>query len=227
VVKVKICGITSLDDALAACDAGADALGFVFAPEAKTRNRYIDPEDASGIIDKLPPFVSAIAVCVNAPRERLLEYLEFVDYVQLCGDESPQECALVPAHAIGSRLECPTAGEARGAPLRDRVIKAFRVSREFEPSLMRAYPGPAYLLDASVAGQHGGTGATCDWDVARRAVALGHPIILAGGLTPENVAEAVRYVRPYAVDTSGGVESAPGKKDHEKVRRFIQNAKHA
>jgi len=211
VVRVKICGITNLDDALAACEAGADALGFVFAPEAKTRNRYIDPENACCIIDKLPPFVTVVAVCVDAPRERLLEYLAFADYVQLCGDESPQECA----------------GEVRGAPLGDRVIKAFRVSQEFDPARMRAYPGPAYLLDAPVPGRHGGTGAMCDWDVARRAVALGHPIILAGGLTPENVAEAVLYVRPYAVDTSGGVESAPGKKDHEKIRRFLQNAKHA
>jgi len=201
--KVKICGITSCADALAACDAGADAIGFVFAEEARARGRYLSPDEAAKIVDKLPPFVLTVAVTVNEPRERLAEYLEFVDRVQLCGDERVQDCV-----AFG-----------------DRAIKAFRVDADFSPSVMMSYPTSAYLLDAHVPGQHGGTGARCDWAVAREAVALGRPVILAGGLTPENVAEAVRQVRPYAVDVSGGVESAPGKKDHERIRSFINNVR--
>ena len=201
--KVKICGITNLDDALAACEAGADALGFVFATEAKARNRYIDPEAARQICHALPPFIQKVAVCVNEPIDDLMRYLHFMNYVQLCGEETVVDCQFV----------------AR------RAIKAFRVGPGFRPEDMLEYPAKVYLLDASVPGAHGGTGAVCDWDVARRAVELGRPIILAGGLTPENVAEAVARVRPYAVDTSGGVESAPGKKDHERMRCFIQNAK--
>ncbi|NIA15401.1 MAG: phosphoribosylanthranilate isomerase [Nitrospiraceae bacterium] len=201
-MKVKICGITNLEDALAACEAGADALGFVFAEEAKARNRYVDPEEACAIIQQLPPFVLSVAVCVNEPIERLAEYLGFVDRVQLCGEESVEDC-----RALGPR-----------------AIKAFGVPAGFDSRAMLAYPASAYLLDASVRGAHGGTGVTCDWQRARDAVALGRPIILAGGLTPDNVAEAVRTVRPYGVDTSGGVERAPGKKDHERIRRFIENA---
>ncbi len=202
-VRVKICGITNLDDALAACDAGADALGFVFAEEAKKRGRYIDPDKAARIIEALPPFVAAVAVCVNDPPERLLEYLEIVDWVQLQGEESVADCETV----------------AR------RAIKVFAAGDDFDPASMLAYPTPGYLLDACVPGQHGGQGVVCNWDAARRAVALGKPILLAGGLTPENVAEAVRQVRPYAVDVSGGVQRAPGLKDHERVRRFIEQAR--
>jgi phosphoribosylanthranilate isomerase len=203
VTKVKICGITTLEDALAACEAGADALGFVFAPEAKQRNRYVGPEAARAIAEQLPPFVTTVAVCVNEPVARLLEYLEFVDYVQLCGEETPENCR----------------------PVASRAIKAFRAGAGFASETMLAYPAVAYLLDASVPGAHGGTGQTADWDAARRAVALGRPVILAGGLTPENVAAAVRAVRPYAVDASTGIESAPGRKDHERMRSFIKNAK--
>ena len=202
-MKVKICGITNLGDALAACDAGADALGFVFAPEAKDRNRYISPRAAQEICHALPPFVAKVAVCVNEPLDQIMQYLHFVDFVQFCGEETPLDCQFV----------------AR------RAIKVFRAGQDFKPEDMLAYPTKAYLLDAATPGVHGGTGVPCDWELARRAVALGHPIILAGGLTPENVAEAVAKVRPYAVDVSGGVESAPGKKDHERVRLFIQNAK--
>jgi len=204
-IKVKVCGITNLEDALAACEAGADALGFVFAPEAKARNRHIAPADAQRIIEQLPPFVLTVAVCVNEPTERLRAYLGFVDRVQLHGEESVEDCR----------------------PVASRAIKAFRVSADFDPAAMTAYPTRAYLLDAFVRDARGGTGHTCDWDVARRAVALGRPLILAGGLTPENVAEAVRHARPYAVDASGGVERAPGKKDHGQVCRFIRNAKAA
>jgi len=204
-MRVKICGITNVDDALAACDAGADALGFIFAPEAQRRNRYIAPDQAAQIVAQLPPFVSTVAVCVNEPVARLLEYLEFVDWVQLCGEEPAPDCAPVAA----------------------RAIKAFRMGADFRPEAMLAYGTAAYLVDAYAPGQRGGTGKTCDWTAARRACALGRPVILAGGLTPENVAEAVRAVGPYAVDTAGGVEAAPGKKDHERIRSFVRRAKGA
>ncbi|HIJ65491.1 MAG TPA: phosphoribosylanthranilate isomerase [Candidatus Hydrogenedentes bacterium] len=203
--RVKICGITNLDDALAACEAGADAIGFIFAAEARKRNRYIAPDEARKIAQRTPPFVSTVAVCVDETPARLVEYLEFVDWVQLSGDESVADCADV-AH---------------------RAIKAFRTAPDFRPESMLRYPTAGYHLDAYVAGQHGGTGKTCDWALAQKAAALGRPLILAGGLTPENVAAAVRIVRPYAVDTAGGVERSPGKKDHERIRSFVQQAKYA
>jgi len=201
--RVKICGITSLDDAVAACEAGADALGFNFAPEARKRNRYIEPEKAHEIIRHLPPFVTVVGVTVNASVDDISRWLEFVDVVQLHGEEPPEQCE--------------TIGE--------RAIKVFRAGPGFEVKDMLAWPTAAYMLDAAISGERGGTGHTCDWETAKAAVALGKPIVLAGGLTPENVAEAVRIVRPSAVDTAGGVESAPGKKDHERIRNFVQNAK--
>ena len=202
-VRVKICGITNLDDALAAVDAGADALGFVFAEEAKRRNRYIELRDAEAIIRRLPPLVTTVGVCVNDGVERLREYLQVVDCVQLHGEEPPELCAAVAG----------------------RAIKVFRVGPGFDVGAMAKYPARAYLLDTYRAGARGGTGATMDWSIARDAVVDGMPIIVAGGLTPENVADAVAQTRPYAVDTSGGVERAPGKKDHERIRRFIRQAK--
>lgn len=202
-LKVKICGITNIKDALFCCQAGADALGFVLAPEAKRRNRYIEVEDAREIIAQLPPFVSTVAVCVNEPIDKLANYLTCFDYVQLHGEELPQD-----------------------VPLASVSIKAFRVGPELTLSTLRGYDTRAWLLDAFSGEARGGTGNTCDWSFAREAVGLGErPVILAGGLTPENVAEAVREVRPYGVDTSGGVEREPGKKDHERVRRFIDSAK--
>lgn len=202
-MKVKICGITSLEDALAAAEAGADALGFNFAEEAKAKGRYIDPGEARNIVEQLPNTVLSVAVTVNEAPARLHEYLEFVDWVQLHGEETPETC-----REFGQR-----------------AIKAFRVGPDFNPERMLEYPVGAYLLDAFVPDQRGGTGKTCDWDAARRAREVAGPLILAGGLTPENVAEAVRAVGPCAVDTAGGVEREPGKKDHERVRSFIHNAK--
>ena len=203
-MRVKICGITNLDDALAACEAGADALGFVFAEEAKKRNRYIAPEDALAIIEQLPPFVTTVGVCVNAELGALARILTVVDLVQFHGEERPEDI-----------------------PMNHIAIKAFRVREGFVAGDMAAYRTRAWLLDAYTPGQRGGTGHTFDWTLAQEAVALGRPVILAGGLTPENIAEAVRTVRPYGVDVSGGVEAGPGKKDHEQVRRFIRNAKTA
>lgn len=203
-VKVKICGITNLDDAKAAVEHGADALGFVFAEEAKKRGRYIEPEDAYAIIEHLPPFVTTVAVCVNPRFDKLAQYLAYVDLVQFHGEEQPEDI-----------------------PLNHVAVKAFRTSPELTLEEMQRYDTRAWLLDAHVPGERGGTGETSDWEFARAAVSLRRPLILAGGLHPGNVAEAVRAVRPYGVDVSGGVEAAPGKKDHERIREFIQHAREA
>jgi phosphoribosylanthranilate isomerase len=202
-MRVKICGITNLADALAACDAGADALGFNFAEESKAKQRYIAPQAAAEIICKLPPFVTTVAVTVNDSLEQLREYLDVVDLVQLHGEEPPELCAAIAM----------------------RAIKVFRVGPNFRPEEMLYYPSVAYLLDASISGQRGGSGVTFDWMIARKASTLGKPVILAGGLTPENVREAIEAAGPQAVDTASGVESSPGKKDHERIRRFVSNAK--
>ncbi len=203
-MRIKLCGITTLDDALAACEAGADALGFVLAPEARARNRYISRDDAAAIIARLPAFVTTVGVVVNEPLERLRGDAALFDRLQLHGDETPEFCA-----ALGPR-----------------AYKAFQVGPTTTEDVMADYPGAVCLLDAWAPDSRGGTGRVCDWDFAARA-ARTRKVILAGGLTPDNVAEAVRRVRPYAVDASGGVEAAPGKKDHDRIRSFINNARNA
>ncbi len=203
--RVKICGITNLEDALAAADAGADALGFVLAEEAKERNRYISLEDAQTIIEKLPPFVTTVAVTVNMPVTEIAQVLNWFDLVQLHGEEEPYHL-----------------------PLGHLGIKAFRAGPDMGIAEMDEYrEARAWLLDAFVPDQRGGTGKVCDWELAKQAVGMNKPIILAGGLTPENVGEAVSRVQPYGVDVSGGVESSPGKKDHERIRTFINNVHEA
>ena len=202
--KIKICGITNVEDALVACEAGADALGFVLAPEAKRRNRYIELEAAAAIIARLPEFVTTVGVVVNETVERMREILRVFDRLQLHGNESAEICA-----AIGPR-----------------AYKAFRIHEGFNKEEVTAFPGILCLLDAWSADAHGGTGCRCDWQIATE---VGHvkKIVLAGGLNPENVEEAVLRVHPYAVDVSGGLEDAPGKKDHEKIHTFIYNVRKA
>lgn len=200
--RVKICGITSLEDALVCCEAGADALGFVFAEEAKARGRHIEFDDALDIIESLPPFVTTVAVTVNEPLEKLVRYLAVFDMVQLHGEEPPGHL-----------------------PMGHLAIKAFRAGPDFSVAEMEEHKVRAWLLDAYVPDQRGGTGKVCDWELAQMAAGMGRPLILAGGLTPDNVGEAIFRVRPYGVDVSGGVESEPGKKDHERVREFIHYAK--
>lgn len=199
--KVKICGITGVSDALAAVEAGADALGFVFYQGSP---RYVDPAEAARIVAELPPFVQVVGLFVNAPVELVNATADRVklDLVQLHGDESPSYCEAVER----------------------RVLKAFRVEgmQSLEP--MGSYRVAGYLLDAYSPHAFGGTGERFDWGCARAAKERG-PIVLAGGLNPENVARAVAEVAPYAVDVSSGVESAPGVKDPEKVRAFIRAAK--
>jgi phosphoribosylanthranilate isomerase len=200
-VKVKICGITTLDDAMMAVAAGADALGFVFHEKSP---RSINPVAAAKIIAKLPPFVQTVGLFVNEEIEQINWAADFcgLDVVQLHGDESPEDCLEV----------------------HHRVIKAFRIQNIVSIDPLKKYQVSGYLLDAWCPDCYGGTGKTFNWEVAAAARQCGR-IILAGGLSPDNVAEAIRVVQPYAVDVSSGVESAPGKKDAEKVKMFIKRAK--
>ncbi len=200
-VRVKICGITNLGDARAACNAGAAALGFNFYARSK---RVVSPAAAWSIIRRLPPFVAPVGVFVNWDPRAVCAIAEALrlSSVQLHGDETPQQLAAC----------------AKQIP----ALKAFRVGPGFRMSALRHYSAAsAFLLDAAQTGQYGGTGQTTDWAVAREA-ARSRLIILSGGLTPENVAEAIRVVRPYAVDVASGVESRPGRKDPGKVRAFLQ-----
>lgn len=193
--RIKICGITNLADALAACRLGADALGFVLAPSP----RRVSPEAARDIIAQLPPLVSTVGVFVDAPLVEVNELRRFcgLDWVQLHGEED----------------------EDQAASLGRRVIKALRVSAERRPD-PAAYPGCALLLDTYHPQAVGGTGQSFDWGLAQ-GIARQRPIILAGGLTPDNVARAIKQVQPFAVDVSSGVEKEKGVKDHERIASFI------
>lgn len=210
--RVKICGITSLPDARVAVEAGADLIGFIFVPGSP---RCVEPEQAARIVDALrgrgaaPRFVG---VFVSEPLKRVRAVMESarLDLAQLHGNEPPQMVQEL-----------------------NRAYKALRPRDEAEAhSLATEYRAavsgnvPAFIVDAFDAQRYGGTGQRADWDVAA-AIAREFPILLAGGLSAENVAEAVRAVRPWGVDVSSGVERAPGLKDCHKVRQFIQAAKGA
>ena len=200
--RIKICGITNIDDALMAIDAGADALGFNFVPNTP---RYLkDTKAAAKIIEQLPPFITTIGLFVNADAEVIQGTADEcnLDMLQLHGEESPQFCQ----------------------SLNHRIIKAVRIKNESSVSHLSDYRVSGYLLDTYVKGVLGGTGVAFDWQLAVKAKQYGQ-IILAGGLDPDNVASAVEQVRPYGVDVSSGVEASPGRKDPVKVGAFIQNVK--
>ncbi|KYH33035.1 phosphoribosylanthranilate isomerase [Neomoorella mulderi] len=202
-VRVKICGIRSYEEARLVLDAGVDTLGFVFARSP----RQVNPETAREIIMKLPPFTTTVGVFVNEPRYSLMEIASFcrLDVLQLHGDEPPEYC-----HGLSQR-----------------VIKAFRVRDASFIQAMDSYPEvQGFLLDAYVPGVAGGSGRTFNWELAKDAVARGRPIILAGGLTPENVSTAIRTVRPYAVDVASGVETN-GRKDPVKIVSFLRAVREA
>jgi phosphoribosylanthranilate isomerase len=202
-VRVKTCGMTNLADAMAAVAAGADALGFIFYERSP---RAVPMSTAAEIIRALPPFITSVGVFVDAPAPEIVQAIAGcrLDAIQLHGNETPEFCA-----------------QFAGV----KVVKAFRMENEASLAELPRYSTSAWLLDTYHAGQHGGTGKRFDWTLAQKAVQLGRPVILAGGLTPDNVREAVRSVRPYAVDVSSGVESSPGKKDHARVQAFIRQAK--
>lgn len=186
---------------MVAVDAGADALGFVFHPPSP---RNISSDQAAGIIAQLPPFIQCVGLFVDQTAEKVNQTVTHcrLDLVQLHGDESPDYCKLV----------------------KSRIIKAIRVKNKISLEDMRSYQVSAFLLDAWSPLAHGGTGLSFDWELAIAASGKGR-IILAGGLTPENVADAVRLVNPYAVDVSSGVEVSAGKKDPEKILEFVKRAK--
>jgi phosphoribosylanthranilate isomerase len=199
--RVKICGITRLEDALEAVRLGADALGFNFWPGSK---RFIAPAEARRIIRALPPLVTTVGVFVDPSHDEAVAAaaVSGVQVLQLHGDESPEACRA---------FQLP-------------VVKALRVAGPEALAEVARYRGLAgILLDAASPG-YGGSGLTFDWSIAREA-ATRVPLLLAGGLVPENVGEAVRAVRPWAVDVASGVESSPGVKDPEKLARFIRAAK--
>ncbi len=203
-VKVKICGITSIADAMAAVEFGADALGFVFF---KKSPRYVSPRKAASIIEKLPPFIQTVGVFVNEAAEDMEAVISAtrISVVQLHGDEPPALCRLTR-----------------------RVIKAIRVKSLDSLSPLARYTGhvSGFLLDAYTPDKLGGTGMIFNWDIAVEAKQFGR-VILAGGLAPDNVAEAVKYVKPYGVDVSSGVEKEKGIKDLDKMKLFIGRAKGA
>jgi len=199
-VRVKVCGITNLEDALDAQKLGADALGFVFASSP----RQVSRQQVANIVAELPPFVCKVGVFVDSELREVRETMRIcdLDLAQLHGAEPPDFCQ----------------------EIFPRVIKSFRVKDESVLQLLPGYKVRAYLLDSYDATLKGGTGRSFDWDIARKAAGYG-PIILSGGMNPDNVREAIKQVQPYAVDVSSGVESEPGKKDHDKLRSFIEAAK--
>ncbi|MDR5708747.1 MAG: phosphoribosylanthranilate isomerase [Armatimonadota bacterium] len=201
--RVKICGIRTVEEARAAAEAGADAVGFVFWPRSR---RYVEPEMAARIAQALPPFLVRVGVFVNEPPERVEEIAACVglDAVQLHGDEPPEVCAR----------------------LRRRVIKAIRIRDGRSLEAAADYPVSALLLDTYVPETYGGTGRTFDWSLVEAVRHLDRPLLLSGGLNPENVAEAIRRVRPYGVDASSGVET-DGRKDPEKICAFVAAVRRA
>ena len=205
-VRVKICGVTKLEDAKLAAELGAHAIGLNFYPESP---RCLSPAAAAELVRRFPPFVTPVGVFVNWAAETVLALSQALGLsaAQLHGDEPPQ---------VVERL-------ARHLP----VIKALRIAQGSPaPEFFRYRAASAFLLDSAVSSHYGGTGVTGNWHAAR-AAAQTQRIILAGGLTPENVGEAIRIVRPYAVDVTSGVETRPGKKDPGKLRTFFEEVARA
>ena len=198
--KLKVCGITLIEDAQVAIECGAEFLGFNFYRKSP---RYISPEAARTIIEQLPSGVITVGIFVNeAQPQDVLEILKVsgVQLAQLHGDEDADYCAAVGA---------------------ERVIKALRVGEGFDVRQVLSYPAWAILLDAFDKNLYGGTGKTANWEVAREAAKLTR-LFLAGGLSPENIVEAVQAVQPFAVDVNSGVESAPGIKAADKLKKLKQ-----
>jgi phosphoribosylanthranilate isomerase len=205
VTRVKICGITEFEDARDAVLLGADAIGLNFYPKSP---RYLEAARAAKIIEKLPPFVTAVGVFVNHPDPQNLEDFAVslgLHAVQLHGNETPDYCSMIQ---------------------RVKVIKVFRVDSNFRVDILRTYGSRTFLLDACAPDQFGGTGKSFNWDLVFGANAFGS-IVIAGGLNPENVGDMVSSLHPFGVDVASGVESKPGKKDYEKMRRFIEAVQRA
>lgn len=202
-IKIKICGITNLEDALDAIELGADYLGFNFYPDSP---RYIEPKKAAYIFDEIPFSVSRVGVFVNEEASKVIDLSTELnlDLLQFHGDETPEYC---------SEFARP-------------VIRVFRPQSEIDLEKIRSYDVDYLLVDAYVKNSFGGTGVISNWDLARSA-AEHRPLFLAGGLTADNVEIAIASVSPFAVDVASGVEESPGKKDYRKMEEFIKKARRA
>jgi len=203
IVRVKLCGISRLEDALLGVELGVDAVGFNFVEGSPRR---VAPAQARRIGAALPPFITKVGVFADE-LPRVMEataLLAGLNCLQLHGDEPPEACAAI---------DLPW-------------YKAHRVGPDFDPEIVKRYPSGTFLLDTRVPGRRGGTGRTFDWTVARQAAAFGR-VILAGGLRPVNVAEAIAAARPYAVDVNSGVETSAGRKDHGLLREFVRRVREA
>jgi phosphoribosylanthranilate isomerase len=209
-VKIKICGVTNEEDATWAVNLGANYVGLNFHKDSP---RKVSPDLAAKIVKKVPPFVPCVGVFVEQKAEEILRIVEKTGLmgVQLHGDHTPEDC-----RAIAEKMEIP-------------ILRAFRVAEEKDLEPIASFRGAAThaLLDAKVDGLPGGTGQVFPWDLATRAKSFGLPIFLAGGLTPDNVRQAVEKVQPFAVDTASGVEKSPKRKDLDKMKKFIEEAKKA
>jgi len=194
ITKVKICGITRREDAEAAVDAGASAIGFIFI---RSSPRFIDPDNAKQIVQSLPPFVTPVGVIADSPRSEALALVA----------KAGVRC--LQLHDLGS------AKDYREFPI--PYYRVFRVSPEFKLDQLKTIRGSAFMLDTFVDGKLGGTGKTFDWNVAIQAKQYGR-LILSGGINPENIGEALRRVAPYAIDVNSGIEQSTGVKDREKIR---------
>ncbi|MBI2485367.1 MAG: phosphoribosylanthranilate isomerase [Deltaproteobacteria bacterium] len=196
--KIKICGITNIEDAILAIDLGADALGFMFYEESK---RYIKPLEARCIISQLPPFITTVGVFVNQELDEINDMKEKAgfDTIQLHGDESPELCT----------------------KLGGKAIKTIRVRDSINSREVESYPTQAILFDTYSTKGYGGTGESFSWEILKD-LNTTKKIILSGGLSPENVVQAIQTVKPYAVDISSGVEEYYGKKSPEKLKKFIE-----
>ncbi|MDP2654811.1 MAG: phosphoribosylanthranilate isomerase [Candidatus Omnitrophota bacterium] len=198
-IRVKICGITTKEDALKAASLGAWAVGFIFH---KKSPRYVGPFRAKAIIDALPPFVTPVGVFVDQKEGAVRDIAKFcgIRTLQFHGDETPEYCK-----------------RFKGC----HVIKAFRVGDQFDVARLKNYHVSAFLFDAHHPGKHGGTGQVFDWSLLTGVKNYGKPAILSGGLNAQNVTKAVEEVRPFAVDVSSGVEEAPGRKSEKLMKDFI------
>ncbi len=202
VVKIKICGITNYDDAMAAVDMGADIVGFNFYPKSP---RYIEPEKAFAVIQKIPSFIDTAAIFVNAGAQAIrdLTHDGMLNWIQLHGDEPPEFCEQFTAWNL-------------------RTLKAIRVKSRESLDQARLYRTSALLLDAFDPTLYGGTGQRFDWNLVRD---FSYKIFLAGGITPDNIQEALEC-RTYGIDVCSGVESEPGKKDHQKMKKLFETVNH-
>lgn len=201
--KIKICGITNKIDAVAATELCVDSLGFVFYDKSK---RYVTPPMAEDIINELPAGMAKVGVFVNETKENVIKIAEdtLLDTLQFHGDEPPEYC--------------------RSFSPKYKVIKAFRLKDKSDLKKVNDYDTDYYLFDTYESGSAGGTGKRFDWSILKDFEIL-KPMILSGGLDPENVARAIKEVAPYGVDVSSGVESAPGKKDMKLLKRFVENVR--